>query len=105
MNTAKIIPMFVFGTLMNKETLLYLGVSPIQKEDAVLEGYRKDGLNIVPTENSVVNGHYFQVDQSELQKLDRYERLDSEWGYHRFLVNVRIGNVWKRAYVYQVKGT
>lgn len=101
----KHIPMFVFGTLMNKDTLDYLGVEPIETTTAVLEGYRKIGLNIVPDEGSVVHGHYFQINEDELAILDRYESIDSEYGYHRFLINVAVSDQQRRVYAYQIKGT
>ncbi len=101
----KFIPMFVFGTLMSETTLAMLGVAPTEKQNAILDGFRKSGLNIIEEEGSIVNGHYFQIDEDELKILDRYESINSLYGYHRFLINVRVGEVWKRAYAYQIKGT
>jgi gamma-glutamylcyclotransferase (GGCT)/AIG2-like uncharacterized protein YtfP len=101
----KIIPLFVFGTLMNESTLLTLGVDPINKQEAILQGFRKSGLNIIQDESTEVKGHYFQINEQELHTLDFYESVNSKYGYHRFLVNVRVGELWKRAYVYQIKGT
>lgn len=106
MNTDKIIPMFVFGTLMSQTTLDMLGVAPTEKQNATLPGFRKSGLNILEEEGSNVPGHYFQVDEHELKVLDRYESIDSvHHGYYRFLVNVKTDDGWKRAYAYKVKGT
>ena len=101
----KFIPMFVFGTLMSESTLAMLGVAPTEKQNATLHGFRKSGLNIIEDEDSEVNGHYFQIDEDELKTLDRYESIDSPHGYHRFLINVSVGELWKRAYAYQIKGT
>lgn len=101
----KFIPMFVFGTLMSETTLAMLGVAPTEKQNAILNGFRKSGLNIIEDEGNEVNGHYFQIDEDELKTLDRYESVDSSHGYHRFFVNVRVGEQWKRAYAYQIKGT
>ncbi len=97
--------MFVFGTLMSDATLAMLGVAPTEKQNATLPGFQKEGLNIIEDPASVVRGHYFHINEAELVILDRYESVDSKYGYHRFLVNVQVGDVWKRAYVYQVKST
>ncbi len=105
MSTDKFIPMFVFGTLMSEATWAMLGVAPTEKQNAILSGFRKSGLNIIEEEGSVVNGHYFQINEDELKTLDLYESVDSTHGYHRFLINVRVGEHMKRAYAYQVKHT
>lgn len=105
MITNKIIPMFVFGTLMNANTLRMLDVAPEGKEDATLFGFRKSGLNIIEDKTSVVEGDYFLINESDLKILDRYESTDSKYGYHRFFVNVQVGDEMRRAYAYQVKGT
>lgn len=105
MTTDKIIPMFVFGTLMSETTLQMLGVAPTEKQNAMLSGFRKSGLNIIEDEGSVVNGHYFQINERELEVLDGYESVSSPYGYHRFLVNVKVGEEWRRVYAYQIKGT
>ncbi len=105
MNTVKFIPMFVFGTLMSDTTLAMLGVAPTEKQNATLPGFRKQGLNIIEDDGSVVQGHYFQINEEDLQIFDRYESVSSNHGYHRFLVNVQVLDGWKRAYVYQIKGT
>lgn len=105
MNTVKIIPVFVFGTLMSEATLAMLGVAPTEKQNATLPGFRKSGLNILEDAESEVNGHYFQVAENELAQLDDYESVHSPHGYYRFLVNVNTEEGWKRAYVYKVKNT
>ncbi len=103
MNTVKYIPMFVFGTLMNQSTLDMLGVAPTEKQNATLPGFLKEGLNIIEDPSSDTPGHYFLIDERELAVLDRYEGLPTL--YHRFLVNVRVGEEWKRAYAYQLAST
>lgn len=105
MTTDKIIPMFVFGTLMSDTTLQMLGVAPTEKQNAMLPGFRKSGLNILEEEGAEVHGHYFQVAENELAQLDDYESVHSPYGYYRFLVNVKTDEGWKRAYVYKVKNT
>jgi len=101
----KLIPMFVYGTLMNQATLDYLGVAPEGIVKATLEGYNKIGLNIEesPYPKDIVTGHYFHISEQELKILDSYEAVEHNW-YHRFLINIRVGDTWKRAYAYQLTG-
>lgn len=101
--TDKFIPMFVFGTLMSQTTLDMLGVAPTERQNAVLPGFRKEGLNIIEDPSTEAPGHYFLIDERELEKLDRYEGLPHL--YRRFLVNVKVGQEWKRAYAYQLTST
>ena len=96
--------MYVFGTLRNQSTREMLDVYPTEIQEATLEGFRKEGLNIIEDENSSVPGDYFMVTQDELERLDRYEGLDRNF-YHRFLVNVMVDGKEKRVYAYQIIGT
>lgn len=100
----KVIPMFVFGTLRDKSCRERHDVYPDEVLDAKLHGFRKQGLNIIENETQVVEGNYFLINEAELKRLDRYEGVDHNF-YHRFLVNVEVGNEWKRAYAYQIVGT
>lgn len=99
------IPLFVYGTLMDASTLRALGVRPDSTQYATLMGFRKEGLNIIEDENSFTNGHLLLISEQELKRLDRYESIDSDAGYYRFLVNVAIEGGWMRAYVYKIKNT
>jgi len=100
----RIIPMFVFGTLRGESCRASHDVYPDEVLDAKLHGFRKEGLNIIENPEQVVEGNYFLVTESELQRLDRYEGVDHGF-YHRFLVNVEVNGEQKRAYVYQICGT
>ncbi len=102
--TDRYIPMFVFGTLRNQSTREMLGVFPEHVDAAVLPGFRKEGLNIIEDEGDEISetpGNYFLVTEDELKKLDHYEGVARNY-YHRFLVNVKTSEGWKRAYVYQI---
>lgn len=96
--------MFVFGTLMSDTTLKMLGVAPTERQNAILPGFLKEGLNIIEDPDSVVLGHYFQISEQDLAILDRYEGLQHSL-YHRFLVNVKVNDEWRRAYAYQLTST
>lgn len=100
-----IIPIFVYGTLMRDETRTAICGRVIDTIPAMLEGYRREGLNIVSSEEDNVLGMYFLVTEMELKNLDVYESVDSQFGYHRMFVNVQTADGFKRAYVYQIKGT
>ena len=97
----RIIPMFVFGTLRNESCRESHDVYPPKVQEATLEGFRKQNLNILEEEESTVPGNYFLVTESELKRLDKYEGIDVGF-YHRFLVNVDVEGEQKRAYAYQI---
>jgi len=100
----RVIPMFVFGTLRDKNCREGHDVYPTEVLDAKLPGFRKQGLNIIENPEETVEGNYFLVDEGELQRLDRYEGVDRDF-YHRFLTNVEVNGEFKRAYAYQIIGT
>lgn len=96
--------MFVFGTLREELCRSLHSVHPVEVKEATLVGFRKERLNIIEDEESVVEGNYFLVDQGELSRLDSYEGVQHNF-YHRFLVNVEVDGEQTRAYVYQIIGT
>jgi len=96
----KIYPMFVYGTLLNKNQREYLGVFAEETKEATLKNFRKDGLNVIPSAGDNVGGLYFYVTEPELAALDRYEGLPNF--YHRMEVSVDVDGKNKRAYVYQL---
>lgn len=66
---------FVYGTLRYAAVRLVVMGSFGSPEEAVLEGYQRDGLDLSPQPASRVEGLRLQVDALELARLDRYERL------------------------------
>lgn len=66
---------FVYGTLRYAPIRLIVMGSFGAPEDAVLEGYQRNGLDLTQQPNSQVEGLRLRVDASELARLDRYERL------------------------------
>ena len=63
-----------------------LGVNPISKIPAKLNGYYKDGLNIFEDANSSIDGFVLQVTQEQLKIIDTYEGCPAY--YKRIYVNV-----------------
>lgn len=66
---------FVYGTLRYAPVRLVVMGSLGAPEEAVLEGYQRNGLDLSPQPNSQVAGLRLRVDADELARLDRYERL------------------------------
>ena len=95
------IPMFVYGTLREPSCRASHDVFPDDIQEATLEGFRKERLDIIEDEDSKVEGNYFLVTPEELNRLDKYEGVDSNF-YHRFFVNIEVEGEQKRAYAYQI---
>lgn len=66
---------FVYGTLRYAPIRFVVMGSFGAPEEAVLEGYQRNGLDLSPQPNSQVEGLRLRVDATELARLDRYERL------------------------------
>ncbi|MCX7929029.1 MAG: gamma-glutamylcyclotransferase, partial [Patescibacteria group bacterium] len=79
-----------------------MGIIFSTRERAVLEGYRllfnkvasrnsKAGYaNIVPDHTGVVEGVLYEIDERDLEKLDKYEEYPSHYG--RLKVKVKLNN-------------
>lgn len=66
---------FVYGTLRYAPIRLIVMGSFGAPEQAVLEGYRRNGLDLTQQPDSQVEGLRLRVNATELARLDRYERL------------------------------
>ncbi|TVP57561.1 MAG: gamma-glutamylcyclotransferase [Halomonadaceae bacterium] len=67
--------LFVYGTLRNPLVRYLVIGRPVATSPASVSGFRRQGLNLKPAENSQVTGRMFTVYSEELRRLDRYERL------------------------------
>lgn len=65
---------FAYGTLRNGLLRRIVVGRAVDTRNAVLPGYRKVGLDIVPDDAERVEGELFEVSVDELRRLDRYER-------------------------------
>ena len=88
---------FVYGTLRFAPLRWLVMGRAGESETAVLEGYRRDGLDLSEASGERVVGEVIVVEADELARLDRYERLGirytrvpmrlssgrSAWVYHR----------------------
>lgn len=72
---ARIQPVFVYGTLRRQTVRLLVIGRAVETREAVLPGFRKENLNIVPDPQSLTQGEVMDVQSDELERLDRYERL------------------------------
>lgn len=87
---------FVYGTLCYAPVRLVVMGSFGAPEEAVLEGYQRNGLDLSPQPGSNVEGLLLRVDAKQLARLDRYERLGVR--YERVAISLDDGT---RAWVYQ----
>lgn len=70
---------FVYGTLRHAPVRWLVYGRTGSPEPAVLEAYRRDGLDIDPHPDGRVEGLLLRVDADELARLDRYERLGERY--------------------------
>ncbi|MGQ4879842.1 gamma-glutamylcyclotransferase family protein [Billgrantia sp. LNSP4103-1] len=66
---------FVYGTLRLAPIRWLVMGRAGEAEPAVLEGFRREGLDLTPAPGERVEGEIIVVDADELERLDRYERL------------------------------
>ncbi len=87
---------FAFGTLKSPWVrFLVMGRAGVT-EEASLPGKRREGLNIIADPAAQTPGLVFEVNASELARLDRYERLGVR--YERVKMALNDGS---RAWVYR----
>jgi cation transport regulator ChaC len=96
----KYLKYFAYGSNMDPDRMRVRGVNFLKREHAILEGWRlefnkvssrnsKEGYaNIVRDENGIVEGVLYDIADSDLKILDRYEGYPSH--YERIKVVVRM---------------
>ncbi|GHB09091.1 gamma-glutamylcyclotransferase family protein [Salinicola rhizosphaerae] len=87
---------FVYGTLRYDWLRWIIMGTPRGVRDAELPGYRKQALDILPSDEASVTGEVLTVSPEALRALDRYERLGVR--YRRESVKLADGSI---AWVYQ----
>ncbi|MGM0535011.1 MAG: gamma-glutamylcyclotransferase family protein [Pseudomonadota bacterium] len=87
---------FVYGTLTHAPVRWLVYGRTGDPEPAVLEGYRRNDLDLEETPLGEVEGLVLTVDAAELARLDRYERLGLR--YDRVRVTLADG---RRAWAYR----
>ncbi len=75
---------FGYATLTNPLVRFVVVGRPVPSEPARLEGWRREGRDLVADPDAAVDGRLFTVDPAGLQRLDRFEETDLR--YERFLV-------------------
>lgn len=66
---------FVYGTLRLSPVRWIVMGRAGESKPAILEGFRREGLDLVEAPGERVAGEVIVVSADELEKLDRYERL------------------------------
>lgn len=87
---------FVYGTLRYPMVRWMVTTDLLASTPAMLEDYRRDGLDVRIDPGSQVEGELLVVDRDTLLELDRYERLGIR--YQRIRVELTNG---KQAWLYQ----
>ncbi len=87
---------FVYGTLRFAVVRWLVTGRAGESRPAVLEGYRRRGLDLEEAPGERVEGEVIRVDAEELARLDRYERLGIR--YERVRLRLADGS---EAWVYQ----
>ncbi|WP_111411874.1 gamma-glutamylcyclotransferase family protein [Billgrantia lactosivorans] len=88
--------LFVYGTLRFAPVRWLVMGRAGETETAVLEGFRRDGLDLAEAPGDRVEGEVIVVDADELARLDRYERLGIR--YQRVPMRLADG---RRVWVYR----
>lgn len=81
---------FVYGTLRSPTVRRVVVGRRVDAQPAVLDGYRREHLNIESADSSYVEGVLLEVSSEELRRLDRYERLGIR--YERVRLALRDGS-------------
>ncbi|MDX5433587.1 MAG: gamma-glutamylcyclotransferase [Halomonas sp.] len=87
---------FVYGTMRFAPVRWVVMGRAGETEAAVLEGFRREGLDLAEAPDERVQGEIVVVDADELERLDRYERLGNR--YQRVPMRLADGRV---AWVYR----
>jgi gamma-glutamylcyclotransferase (GGCT)/AIG2-like uncharacterized protein YtfP len=94
---------FAYGSNMDPDRMKGRGINFSKREHAILEGWRlefnkvsfknpKEGYaNIVMSENSVVEGVLYEISDSDLRILDKYEGYPSHYGRIKIIVRTDDG--------------
>ncbi|SEM21224.1 gamma-glutamylcyclotransferase family protein [Halomonas caseinilytica] len=88
--------LFVYGTLRYAPVRWLVYGRSGDPQPVELNGYQRQGLDLVPSEEDSVEGLMLTVDEEELARLDRYERLGIR--YYREEITLSNG---QRAWVYR----
>lgn len=88
--------LFAYGTLTSPVVRWVVLGESIPAEPAHLEGYRRQGMDLVAAPGQQVMGKYLLLSGPQLRRLDRYERLGSR--YYREWVQLTDG---RHAWVYR----
>jgi len=80
---------FVYGTLRNNLVRFYACHCLVPETPTELYGYRKIGLNIVPSENDSVSGSIINISETQLQLIDTYENIPQRYTREKITIDNR----------------
>ncbi|MFD1914487.1 gamma-glutamylcyclotransferase family protein [Halodurantibacterium flavum] len=90
---------FGYATLTNPLVRFVVVGHPVPSRPAALDGFTRDGRDLIPAPGSGVEGRVFEVDAVGLRRLDRYEYLGQV--YDRVEMPLQDGSP---AWVYLMRG-
>jgi len=81
---------FVYGTLQNPVFRAYACYCYTEGEKVTLDEYEKVNLNILPNPDEQVSGKIIKVSKKELERIDRYEDVPSNYRREQISIDDRI---------------
>lgn len=89
--------LFAYGTLTLPIVRWVVIGESVPAESASLDGFQRQGLDLVAAPGQQVTGKYLLVSGPQLRRLDRYERLGSQYYRERYkLTDGRQAWVYRR---------
>jgi len=79
--------LFVYGTLRNEMIRYFACLCLVAETPTRLTGYKKDGLNIIPSEQHYVIGSLITVSSEELKRIDEYENTPERYTRETIMIN------------------
>jgi gamma-glutamylcyclotransferase (GGCT)/AIG2-like uncharacterized protein YtfP len=79
--------LFVYGTLRSQLMRFIVTGRMQEAEPAALPGFRRENLNVTRDPDAKVEGYVIHVSDSELRRLDRYERTGQRYERVRVILD------------------
>jgi gamma-glutamylcyclotransferase (GGCT)/AIG2-like uncharacterized protein YtfP len=78
---------FVYGTLKYPIIRNLVCLCRSATTETTLQGFRKNNLNILPSEGDEVKGKIIYVDDEELARIDNYEDVPDKYRREKIMIN------------------
>jgi len=93
---------YAYGSNMSEQRMIDRGLTPLNKQIGYLEEFKflinkksfknpsMGFANVIPDENSTVEGVLYEVYESDIKKLDKFEGFPNHYGKEQ--LNIRLSN-------------